>query len=271
MSNLVYPGGTGITTVVNTDLESSDMTLMGTSIAGAAQQTDYSDVKAGIVGNPGALGGVTAATSLDVSGNITMNKASGTAIKIDTASPDFGWHDMIGTVSNRGTGGTQPGFNIWQGNIRAFEFAVNDEVWVDFHMPHDYAPGTDLFLHTHWTHDSTLVTGGSITVGYDITYAKGHQQAAFPATVNTTILQNANTTQYYHMIAEVQISATSPSASQLDTDDLEIDGLILVRVYLSANAITSSGAVPDPFFHFTDVHYQSTQLPTKNKAPDFYA
>lgn len=70
--SVVYPGGAGITTVVNTDLESDDMTFVGTSIAGAAQQTDYSDIKAGIVGNPGALGGVTAATSLSLSGDLDV-------------------------------------------------------------------------------------------------------------------------------------------------------------------------------------------------------
>jgi hypothetical protein len=67
-ADVVFPGGAGITIVTNTDLESNDMSFIGTSIAGSAQQTDYSDIKAGIVGNPGALGGVTAATSLAVNG-----------------------------------------------------------------------------------------------------------------------------------------------------------------------------------------------------------
>jgi hypothetical protein len=72
MADLIYPGGSGITTVTNTGLEANDMTLMGTSIAGAAQQTDYSDVKAGIIGNPGALGGVTAATSFALAGDLKV-------------------------------------------------------------------------------------------------------------------------------------------------------------------------------------------------------
>ena len=72
MADLVYPGGAGITTVTNTDLESNDMTMIGTSIAGVAQQTDYSDIKAGIVGNPGALGGVTPATNLSLDGDLDV-------------------------------------------------------------------------------------------------------------------------------------------------------------------------------------------------------
>jgi hypothetical protein len=109
-----------------------------------------------------------------------------------------------------------------------------------------------------------------VTWGADITYAKGHDQAPFAATVNTTIADNASTTQYQHMIAEVQISATTPSGSQIDSDDLEPDGIIMVRVYLSANAITSGGAVPDPFLHLADIHYQSSNIGTKDKVPDFY-
>jgi hypothetical protein len=76
MARLTYPAGTGITTVVNTDLEADDMTFLGCSIAGAAQQTDYSDIKAGIVGNPGAIGGVTPATSLAVAGASTLTGAT---------------------------------------------------------------------------------------------------------------------------------------------------------------------------------------------------
>ena len=107
--------------------------------------------------------------------------------------------------------------------------------------------------------------------GFEVTYAKGHQQAAFAAPITTTVQQNANATVYYHHIAEVQLSATTPSGSQLDSDDLEVDGLILVRAYLSANNITvSAGSVPAPFLHMVDIHYQSTGIGTKQKAPNFY-
>ena len=69
----------------------------------------------------------------------------------------------------------------------------------------------------------------------------------------------------------MQLSATTPSGSQIDSDDLEVDGVILVRVYLSSNDITvSSGSVPDPFLHYVDLHYQSTGIGTKAKVPDFW-
>jgi len=88
MANLSYPGGAGITVVTNTGLEANDMTFLSTSLAGAAQQTDYSDIKAGIVGNPGALGGVTPGTSLAIAGDIIIAGTSSTHLLFADASAD---------------------------------------------------------------------------------------------------------------------------------------------------------------------------------------
>lgn len=201
--------------------------------------------------------------------DLTLSKTSGKGIKIDTGTPTFGWRDLLGQIRTRGVGSDDPTDATYNGNIKAYKFAVGDECWVDYHIPHDYVLGTDIFLHFHWSHNSGAVTGGSVTWGADITYAKGHDQAAFPASVNTTVVGNASTTQYQHIITEIQVSASAPSGSQIDTDDLEPDGVIMIRGYLSANNM--AGATPDPFLHFKDIHYQSTNIATKNKVPDFYS
>lgn len=198
---------------------------------------------------------------------IILPKGSADGIKCDTAAPTFAWHDLFGDIAIRGVGGTDPTFAVYRGNLRGFQFTVNDEVWNSFHVPHDYAPGTDIYIHAHWSHISTTVTSGSATWGFDVSYAKGHDQAAFSATVNPTVAQAASTTQYQHMIAEVQLSAASPSATQIDTDNIEVDGLIMVRTYLSANTINGT---PKPFLHFVDIHYQSRDVGTKQKSPPFY-
>lgn len=207
---------------------------------------------------------------LDDDGDPVVSKDSGRGIKVDLDSPTFGWRDLLGVIRTRGVGATDPNDATYRGNIKGYQFSVNDEAWIEYHIPHDYVAGTDIHLHFHWSHNSALVTGGTVTWGADITYAKGHNQAAFPAPVNPTVVSNASTTQYQHIITEVQISASAPSAVQIDSDDLEPDGVLLVRVYLSANDITSSGAVPDPFLHYADIHYQTSNVGTKQKAPDFY-
>lgn len=202
---------------------------------------------------------------------LIFDKASGNGIKVDTASPTFGWRDLVGKIRKRGVGATDPGDAVYRGgSVKAWQFAVNDEVWLEFHINHDYVKNSDIFLHFHWSHNSAIVTGGNVTWGAHVTYAKGHNQAAFSAEVNPTVVDNVSTTQYQHMIGELQLSASTPGATQIDTDDLEPDTIILVHVYLSANNITSSGAVPDPFLHEVDIHHQSTGIFTKQKAPDFY-
>lgn len=198
----------------------------------------------------------------------TFPKASGAGIKIDQTTPTFGWKDLLGPIQTKGSGTNNPTWATYRGNISQYQFSVNKECWLEFHIPHDYVPGSDIYIHTHWSHIATNVTSGGVTWGWDVTYAKGYNQEAFSAPINTTIQQNASTTQYKHMIAEVQLSSSTPSGSQLDSSLLEIDGLLLVRCYLSANNMS---AATNPFMHMTDLHYQSTQLATKSKNTPFYS
>jgi hypothetical protein len=201
-------------------------------------------------------------------GNFVLQKTSGIGIQIDPSSPSFGWKDLTSDIVVRGTAGaTTPTFSSYRNGIYQYQFTVNDEVWSVFHLPHDYCQASDIYIHVHWSHASASVTSGDVTWGFEVTYAKGHDQAAFPATITTSVAQTASTTQYRHMIAEVKLSDGLPNASQLNSGVLEVDGLILVRTFLSANTMNGT---PEPFLHFVDIHYQSTQLATKNKAPDFY-
>lgn len=201
-----------------------------------------------------------------------LNKASGNGIKIDINTPTFGWRDLLGDVFARNVGASKPSFTTYRDTLLDFQFAAGKEEYFKFHIPHDYVLGTDIHLHIHWSHTGTLVTGGTITFGYEISYAKGHNVAAFPASVGTTFNGTASITQYQHIITETQISATEPDANQIDSDNLLPDGVIIARLEVNANNITvSGGGVPDPFIHFVDIHYQSTGIATKNKVPDFYA
>ena len=208
---------------------------------------------------------------LDAAGNPVLSKASGHGLKLDPVTPSFGFKDLVGAINIRGTGGTNPNLAVYRGGIKQFQFSVADEAWVEFHVPHDYVPGTPMFIHAHWSHIDTGVTGGSVTWGFETTYAKGYNQEQFSAPVSPTVAQNGATGaggQYKHMIAETQLTVPGGSGTQLDTARIEVDGLIMVRVYLSANALT--GATPAPFLHFCDIHYQSTQTATKDKNYPFY-
>ncbi len=208
------------------------------------------------------------------SDNIVLPKTSSNGIKVDTTTPTFGFADLLGEPAVKNTGGSRPALVVYRDGLFQFEFAAGEEEYFDYHIPHDYVKGTDIFLHFHWSTNGALVNGGTITFDYEISYAKAHAQAAFPASVSGTIVSaTASSTQYTQELTEVQISASTPSGSQIDTDDLEPDGVIICTAGLNANNLTvSGGAVPDPFIHYIDIHYQTTGLiGTKAKAPDFYA
>jgi len=195
----------------------------------------------------------------------------GVGIEISGVTSDFGWHDLIGNLHNVNGSLNSADYVVYRGGIKSYQFAEGEESFVNFHMPHDYLPGSEIFIHVHWSHNSAVVTGGTCTWIFETMYSKGHNQAAFQAPVLISVAQPVSIIPYQHLIAETVGSVDGGSAVLLDTQDLETDGILQVRLYLDSNDIaTSNASVVNPFAHFVDIHYQSTGLPTKNKAPDFW-
>lgn len=204
---------------------------------------------------------------------MVVPKTQNSGIKVDSlGTPTFGWHDLASELYVYDIAElTAPDFVTYRAGIRQWQFAVNDEAQLRFHLPHDYAMGTDIHIHVHWSHGSTLVTGGGVTWGFELMYAKGHGQAPFGAPIIISQFQTASTTQYQHMVAEGAASTAGGGASLFNTALIEPDGMILGRLYLASNTITvSGGGVPLPFVHHVDIHYQSTNVSTKSRTPDFW-
>lgn len=175
-------------------------------------------------------------------------------------APAYGWHDILGTIVARGTGPTDPNWaQIGSGPFYAYDFAVNDQVWIGFHIPHDYAIGTDVYLHAHWLPDGT--NANSVKWQFKYTHAKGHNQANFSATGTTVTAEEAPPgSAYRHMVTEtagVTISGVEP------------DSIIYVNITRITNGGTDN--TDGIFLMLSDIHYQSTGITTPNKAPSFYA
>lgn len=210
---------------------------------------------------------------LALTDDLILPKTSGSGILIDPAAPGYGWRDLVGDISPKTSGPGAPTLDTLTGNIRWFRYSAGDDGDAVFHLPHDYAPGTDLYLHPHWTHNGTNISG-QLAVNAYLTYAKGHQQANFHAEKAITIvdasLNITNTPALRHRIPEIRISTPGGSSTELNTNDLEVDGLILLHFDV-ATIPTITGGSGEPFLLTFDIHYQSTGIPTKNKAPSFYA
>jgi hypothetical protein len=208
---------------------------------------------------------ITQLTSADIvhSASIVMPKTAGEGILIDTAAPDYGWRDLTADIVVKGTGPSDPTFATYTGTVlRAYQFSASTEqdVFVVFHIPHDYVPGTAIYFHTHWSNAAAVPNTGNVVWGFDYTFARGFSQDAFPAVTTTTVTQASSATRYMHQIAETTAQSIP---------NLEVDGLILCRAYRKAAdaADTCTDAV---FLHTLDIHYQSSNLATKNKSPGFY-
>ena len=203
------------------------------------------------------------ASNLSISSNIIFPKTTNTGIQVDTTTPTWGWRDIIGDISLRGTGAADPSYSIYQGSIRAYSFSASilQEVQVVFHIPHDYVPGSDIYLHAHWSNGATVPNTGNVVWGFEVSWAKGFGQNAFSTPTTYTVTQASPAIRYTGNIGET---------TAITLTGLEVDSLILVRVYRDATNVADTCTDP-VFLHTADVHYQSTNLATKAKVgPAFY-
>lgn len=198
---------------------------------------------------------------------VVSNSQDG-GIRLDIADPTYGWHDLLSpTVIYAGASANKPSFDTFRGNIRQYSFVVNDESFHHFHLPHDYKAGSDMYIHTHWTHTASDVLSGSVTWEFEVTYSKGYARGIWPVSRTFTVTQDASTTPYTHMIAETLLSNTGGTSGRIPSEDLETDGIVEVRLKLLSNTLTNT---PRIFMNFCDVHYQTTGLPTKNRNYNFW-
>ena len=229
-------------------------------------------------GNFNFYAGNLTTTGIVTTDGLILPKTSGKGIKVDTASPTFGWRDLLGDQFSKNTGGTKPTLAVYNGDVRAWQFSDGDEAFLTYHIPHDYVAGTDIHLHVHWSQNNAGATGGTIDFKYFAIYAKSHNQASgstFTATPITDTFSSidindgdSGLNRYQHHFTEVVISAAIATAALFDRDDFEPDGVIELTLEMDANNLT--GTPSDLFIHYVDLHYQSTNIGTKDKVPDFY-
>jgi hypothetical protein len=218
----------------------------------------------------------------EVSQNLNLSGTSGTGIKVDLTTPTFGWRDILGQIQTKGVGASDPDWVVYRGSVYQYKFAAGHlhEAWVNYHVPHDYVPGSDLYIHVHWS-ENVVDTGGTagapgnVKWYFDITYADGHGTAGgaadpFVAPITVSVVQQASTTRYGHMIAEVQFTNNGGTGGLLNSNTIQVDGLFLVRIYRDPADVADT-LNQEPFVHMLDLHYQSHNLATKNKSPNFYA
>lgn len=197
-----------------------------------------------------------------VNDNLVLRSGSKwvTTAKLTGEGSNLGWNDITADIMVKGSGTNDPTWTTFRNNISAYSMSASvlTQCWLVFHVRHDYALGTPIHLHTHWSTNGTNT--GICRWGFEYTIAKGHQQDAFGATSTVYVEQAATGTIYTHMVAET---------AAIYSDKLEPDSLVLVRVF--RDAANSRDTLSNSVFLFAaDMHYQCDRVATKNRIPNFY-
>lgn len=154
-----------------------------------------------------------------------------------------------------------PTWEAWNGWVFGYTFSAGtmEEIFLTYHINHDYKVGTDVFPHVHWVPSSTDTW--VVRWWFEWTCARGHSQEPFSATSTVYIEQASTWTINMHQIAESLVGITLPNA--------EPDMLVNVRVFRDATHVNDT--YTDKAFAFmADLHYQANVEWTPNKAPNFY-
>lgn len=176
---------------------------------------------------------------------------------------NYGWNDIIATLNVKGSGANNPTFGTFRDGIQGWLFSHNtmNQVWIEFHILHDYALNTPLYPHIHWA--PTTANAGTVRWGIEYTVAKGHNQEAFPATTTFYVETAVTNQQYRHIITEAS------DLQAISGANVEPDTVILMRIF--RDAAHPNDTYPDDIFSWQcDLHYKQGRHNTLNKAPNFY-
>lgn len=237
-------GEAGATGSVHVEVHTSPVLTLATDATGVDGTIDAPAGKLALSAN-GDIDLVPAA-NVDVTGAL---RVSGQAYE----HGGVGWKDLLGYVIVKTTGAGNPTLTTW-GNFQSYGFAIEDSCYFEFHIPHDYVPGTGVYFHVHWHTSGTSTNTAKWDLTY--TYAHGYARGAFNTTGTTvSVTQAATGVAYTHMIAEI--------SSAILASTMETDGILKVRLTRKTNGGTDISGVL--LVEYVDVHYQGYMGTTPNK------
>jgi hypothetical protein len=200
-------------------------------------------------------------TYAEKGGSLSYPELDSNFDQLDTRTR-IGWRDNVVELTIR-NGPSEPQLSTFRGGIMLPAFVQTDvqSGYGNFHIDHDYAPGTAIYPHVHWSVDGSQV--GTVRWGFEWTYAKGHQQMAFGATQTFYVEMTTTGTPYMHYVSECSDLQAIPGTN------VETDGFILLRVF--RDATHPNDTYDDQVFGIAiDLHYQVSQASTPFKAPNFF-
>ena len=156
------------------------------------------------------------------------------------------WNDLppIPLLNQRSGGANVPALTTFLGNIQQLTFAINDYLYGNYELLHEYAEGTDLSPHIHMVTNGVDTTDRNVRWELEYTICNADAQApytsAFPATQT--------------IFADVTIPANTPNRSHVITMQfpdisgvgLKIGAYIVWRLRRVAS-LTGTAPTANPF------------------------
>lgn len=172
-----------------------------------------------------------------------------------------GWQNLNGDIRVGTT--TPPTYVDYKGiQLLSFDSSTNQEVSVQFHLPHDFVSGSDIYLHSHVVSPTASV--GTVRWGFSMMHAgewatgdptpTADQYFSTPTTLYGENYKTALDQDLHRLVM------TNP----LNIPALLPDNIILCRYW--RDAIHANDTYPDPvFLLYVDLYYQSQKFGTVNR------
>lgn len=180
---------------------------------------------------------------------------------------DLAWAQIGSEPTVRDSEPYAPVFASFRGGVYEYAYAngVLNESHLNFDVPFDWAPGTDLAVGVHWSPGSSTATG-NVRFGLEFTYAWSYAPGANSVFGPTqTIYVNANQsdgTPYAHYI-----NFNDP-ANNFPGSMVQQNMRFLVRFF--RDGANAGDTFPDPIFVVgVDFFYQTSRFGTATKVPPF--
>lgn len=172
-----------------------------------------------------------------------------------------GWRDLRAPLIGAKQGGVNdPTLLAFapSGGIKQYAFAVDDEVFLAFHIDHDIKQGSTIFPHVHWSSNGASTNSVKWEIEYTITSRNDVAPTSFPAPTTITLEASTTGVAWQHIVTEHGVGFPAP----------EVDSLVVAHLTRVTNGATDN---PDDIFGlFMDLHYEAQQYGTVSRSPDFY-
>lgn len=162
-------------------------------------------------------------------------------------------------IKSKVGGGGVPTLTSFVGNIEQYTFAVDDYVYDNFEMSHQYEEGTDLELHVHWATNGTETVDKYVKYEYEYTIANAGATPTFDEfstaiQISKESIIPAYTASRAHYITSVGV---------ISGTGIKIGAVIAYRL----KRIASSGTAPSnsPFVLQAGCHIKQNTLGSRTR------